>query len=83
MNTQVNFDLSLHEPVPCFNPIPVPTQEEIRMNKIRQMSNIIQALENVLIQTDEVDGFETMRESVQDYLNISKDQMAYLIHQSR
>lgn len=81
MKSNVNFDLSFEESNPCFRVLDVPSESEIRMGEIRRTSNVIQALENVLIQAEESPDFEGLRETIQGYLEFSKQRMLGYIHQ--
>ena len=51
------------------------------VEEMRRLSNVVQALENVLIQCADHEPFSHIREFAQQALNFSRQQMHWKIHQ--
>ena len=55
--------------------------EEARLEEIRRVSNIVQALENVAAQCDDSGNFDRLERSVSEMLMWTRSKLRQLIHQ--
>lgn len=55
-------------------------EPEFKLDRIRRMSNIVQALENLILQCEDVDGFELLHVSAQSHLGEARRLMHKTIH---
>jgi len=75
MNSPVNFDVSIDD---SFEE---PSHEEQKLESIRRISNIIQALENVVIQCEDNLDFAVLKKSIQSFLEFARRRLMHSIHQ--
>ncbi len=56
-------------------------EEQVRIEELRRLSNVVQALENVVVQCADVEGFRHVREFALDAVHFYRGQIQQQIHQ--
>jgi hypothetical protein len=82
MKSIAKFELSSRESDVYAGPFREVSPQESRLENIRRISNIIQALENLVVQCEDQPDFIRIHGAARNFLRYSSHRLQHLIHQA-